>query len=131
MTADHPHAVIEFPDGLPGFEGCRKFVIISGRAVEPFIILQGLGPGAPAFAAVDPLSVVGGYRPQLQESDLSRLQAGPDTPLLWLAIIALPTSGAPTANLRAPLVINPAALRGIQLIVGDSTYRVDHPLQAA
>jgi flagellar assembly factor FliW len=36
-----------------------------------------------------------------------------------------------TANLRAPLVINPASMRGIQLISLDSPYRIDHPLQAA
>jgi len=131
MSPSHPHAVVEFADGLPGFEGCRQFVLIAGPAVEPFTIVQGLGPGAPAFAAIDPLRVEGGYRAQLQDAELERLDAGPDTPLLWLAIVAMQASGVPTANLRAPLVVNPAALRGLQLIASDSTYRVDHPLQAA
>jgi flagellar assembly factor FliW len=34
-------------------------------------------------------------------------------------------------NLRAPLVINPRTLRGIQLITSESNYRFDHPLRAA
>ena len=34
-------------------------------------------------------------------------------------------------NLKAPLVINPATLRGIQFIGSESTHAVDHPLRAA
>ncbi len=131
MSAGKNHAVVEFPDGLPGFEACREFVIVSGSAVEPFTMLQGLGADAPAFAAIDPLRVVGGYRAQLQDIDLARLQADETTPLVWLALICPQASGAPTVNLRAPLVINPAALRGIQLIVSESDYPIDHPLRAA
>jgi flagellar assembly factor FliW len=44
------------------------------------------------------------------------------------------TAGAgdnPTVNLRAPLVINPASLRGIQLMPAESDYSFEHPLRAA
>jgi flagellar assembly factor FliW len=51
--------------------------------------------------------------------------------LLWLAIVASGPDGEATANLRAPLVINPTAMRGIQLITAHSPYRVDHRLQVA
>lgn len=131
MSSGSGHAVIEFPEGLPGFENCRQYVLVSGRAFEPFTMLQGLGPNAPAFAAIDPLRVVGGYRTELAQSDLDRLQADGSSPLLWLALICPQPTGALTVNLRAPLVINPDKMLGLQHIAADSGYPVDYPLRAA
>jgi len=125
------HAVVEFREGLPGFEACRQFVILSGPAVEPFTIVQGLGPDAPAFAAIDPLRVVDGYRARLEPADLARLGAADATPLVFLALVSAQPSGRATVNLRAPLVINPETLRGIQLLGAESAHAVDHPLRAA
>jgi flagellar assembly factor FliW len=131
MSADDRQAVIEFADGLPGFETCHQFVLISGPAVDPFTIVQGAGPAGPSFAAIDPLRVTGGYRADLQASDRARLGAADDEVLLWLALICPRPGQDPTVNLRAPLVINPRTLRGIQVITSESAYRVDHPLRAA
>ena len=123
------HAVIEFPDGLPGFESCRQYVLLSGPAVAPFTIVQGLGPESPAFAAIDPARVVDGYRTELDDADRARLGATEDAPLVWLALVSPQQEPEPTVNLRAPLVINPQTLRGIQLIAADSPYSLDHPLR--
>ena len=130
-SATPQHAVVEFQDGLPGFERCRQFVLVSDPALQPFTIVQGLGANAPSFAAIDPLLVVGGYRTDLPEADHARLQADAATPLVWLALVSASPSGIVTVNLRAPLIINPATLRGIQLIPAESDYAFDHPLQAA
>lgn len=137
--ADRPErepAVIEFQDGLPGFEHHRRFVIVTDPSLEPFAILRGLGPDAPSFATISPERVVEGYEPVIGSADLARLAAKPGTRLLWLAIVQAATDGTATANLRAPLVINPESLRGLQVIptgtaAGDSPYRFDHPLRAA
>ena len=64
-----------------------------GPAVEPFTIVQGLGPTRPSFAAIDPLRVVGGYRADCERGRSERA-CRPDatTPLLWLALVAAPAS---------------------------------------
>ena len=131
-------ATIEFPDGLPGFETHHAFVVLSGRSFEPFTVLQGVGAGAPSFATIDPRRTVGGYAPALGAADLARLGADASTPLLWLAIVSADNDGRATVNLRAPVVINPSTLRGVQLVdvndarVADApVYRFDHPLRAA
>ena len=131
MSTEERQAVIEFADGLPGFETCHQFVLISGPALDPFTIVQGVGSAGPSFAAIDPLRVTGGYRADLQASDRARLGVDAGEDLLWLALICPRPGLEPTVNLRAPLVINPRTLRGIQLISSESTYRVDHPLRAA
>ena len=125
------HAVVAFAEGIPGFESCRQFVLLTGPGVEPFTIVQGLGPNAPAFAAIDPLRVVDGYRAELGDADKARLLVEGDVNLAWLAIVTVGASGIPTANLRSPLVINPANLRGIQLMPAESAYSFEHPLRAA
>jgi len=135
-------AVIAFADGLPGFEHQRRFVLLSGPSFEPFTILRGLGPDAPSFATIDPRTVVPDYAPRLGPQDLARLDAAPGDALVWLAIVSLDASGEATANLRAPVVVSPASLRGVQLIdininadAGSDApapqYRFDHPLRAA
>lgn len=133
-------AVIEFAEGLPGFEHQRRFVLLSGPSFEPFTILRGLGPDAPSFATIDPRTVVQDYAPRVSPQDLARLNTTAADTLVWLAIVSLDPSGEATANLRAPVVISPASLRGVQLIdintdAGSDApapqYRFDHPLRAA
>jgi flagellar assembly factor FliW len=124
-------AVIEFLDGLPGFEHHRRFVLVTSPDLAPFTMLQGLGPGAPAFAAVDPRFVAPGYSVALDAADRARLQDDGTAPLVWLALAIVRDAGGVTVNLRAPLVINPASLRGIQLIQPECGYAFDHPMRAA
>ena len=105
-------------------------MIASDATIEPLVTVSGLDEDAPSFVATDPFRVVDNYRTELPEADRLRLEAEPGGPLVWLALISVDPSGAATVNLRAPLVINPATLRGIQLIAADSPYRFDHPLKS-
>jgi flagellar assembly factor FliW len=57
-----------------------------------------------------------------------RLGAEPRTPLLWLVLITMHPDGSATVNLKAPLVINPGTMRGLQLIAPDSPYPIDRLL---
>jgi flagellar assembly factor FliW len=123
--------VVTFADGLPGFEGCRQFVLVESAAMRPFTVVQGVDQDGPAFVAIDPHRVDGTYQPSLERADLARLGTDGTAQLLWLAIVAAGEDGSATANLRAPLVINPIAMRGIQLIDVDSPYPIDHPLRVA
>ena len=123
--------VVTFADGLPGFERFRRFVLVASPAMSPFTLIQGLDDGAPSFVAIDPQLVDRNYATSLDGPDLVRLEAVAGRPLLWLALITPRGDGDATVNLRAPLVINPSTMRGIQFIPPDSPYRIDHPLAAA
>jgi flagellar assembly factor FliW len=123
--------VVTFAEGLPGFESCRRFVVVGSPAMQPFAVVRGVDAGGPSFVAIDPRRVDADYATTLDRVDLARLGSTGDAPLLWLAIVGASADGPATANLRAPLVINPAAMRGIQLIGLDSPYPIDHPLQVA
>jgi flagellar assembly factor FliW len=120
--------VIVFDDGLPGFEAARRYVIVTSPSLEPFALVQGTDEGAPSFLGIDPRLVDPAYASPLGESDLLRLGAEAKTPLLWLVLVSMAADGSATVNLKAPIVINPGAMRGIQLLVPDSPYAIDHPL---
>jgi flagellar assembly factor FliW len=119
-------AVISFPDGLPGFEACRRFVLITSPELEPLRQLQAVtGPDA-SFIGLDPKCVLPNYRCELNEFDLERLGAHATSPLLWLAIIAIEADGTATANLRAPVVINPETMIGYQVMPHRCLYALRH-----
>jgi flagellar assembly factor FliW len=122
---------VTFPDGLPGFEDSRRYVLVTSPALDPLTLVQSADGAEPSFVAIDPMKIDGGYRAELVEADFTRLGAPEGAPLMWLALIAVQDDGTATANLRAPLVINPATMTGIQLIPADSRYSFAHPLRAA
>jgi flagellar assembly factor FliW len=120
--------LIEFPAGLPGFEQCRHFVIMSSVTMAPLQCLHALD-GAPAsFLVLDPRVALPDYRCVLSAPDRARLNAEEDTPLLWLALVTFSEDGPACVNLRAPVVINPSRMVGYQVMPHDSLYPVRHPI---
>lgn len=128
MTQSAVDGVVTFAEGLPGFEDQHQFMLVASPDMQPFTVMQGIDDCGPSFVAIDPRAVDHGFQATLDRADLARLSAGDRDTLLWLAIIAPQADGSATANLRAPVVINPGTMRGIQVIAVDSPYRTDHPL---
>ena len=128
--APSPIGVVTFADGLPGFERARHFVLVTSPKIAPFTIVQGTDDDGPSFVAIDPLRVAPGFRATLEAVDLARLSATGDGPLLWLALVTARPHTPATVNLRAPLVINPSSMRGIQVVAAESAYPTNHPLPA-
>jgi flagellar assembly factor FliW len=121
--------VVAFPDGLPGFEQCRRFVVLSSIETAPVQYMHSVEGPAASFLAIDPRLVLPGYRCDLSDQDRARLGLAPDTVLLWLALITLDAHEEPSVNLRAPVVINPARMIGFQVVPHDSLYPLRHPLR--
>lgn len=119
--------IIAFPNGLPGFENERRFVLLTAPAFAPVQCLQSIDGPSPSFLVVDPRLVIEDYRTRLNQSDLTRLGATDDAALLWLAIVTVTDEGM-FANLRAPVVVNPTRMLGFQLVPSDSLYPLRHRL---
>jgi len=122
--------IIEFPAGLPGFEGCRRFILVVSDELKPLAYLRSLDPPEPSFLTVDPLIIDPQYDLTLREFERARLGAAANEPLVWLSIVTI-LNGTATANLRAPVVLNPRRMVGCQFIRDDRDYSVDFPLGKA
>jgi flagellar assembly factor FliW len=119
---------VEFPAGVPGFEQCRRFVVLASDEIAPLRCLHSVDGPPASFLVVDPREVLAQYRAVLSQTDLFRLGATDGTPLLWLAVVGFDDGGEPYANLRAPIVINPERMLGYQVMPHNSLYPLRHAL---
>jgi len=116
-------AVVEFPAGIPGFETHRRFVLIASAELSPLGCLKSVDSSDVSFLVIDPRLLSFSYDITLSDFERARIGAGPDQPLLWLAIVTITEHDA-TANLRAPVVINPGKMLGCQVIRENDQYPV-------
>jgi flagellar assembly factor FliW len=117
-----PEAFLTFPNGMPGFGGERRFVLLPAASAGVYW-LQSADEGSMAFLLVDPFPIFPCYAVELPEVQPV------DIPPLVLAVVTLPRSDGDgcTANLQAPLVLDLVRRTGRQLIVGDAGYGPKHP----
>lgn len=115
---------IRFPQGLPGFEACRSFVLMSSPSLEAVQCLKSVDGPAASFLVVDPRRVLADYRCELSGADQARLGAHDRETLLWLSLVAIELDGTITVNLRAPIVINPATMTGFQVVPHHCIYPI-------
>lgn len=121
------HEILEFPEGLIGFEDCTRFALFNLDV--PFLLLQSIADPYLGFVLINPLLIDPEYRVAVGDSvhRALRLQDG-ESPS-FLAIVCLSTDGSPaTANLRAPIAINPSSRIGMQLVLQDSDYAIKYLL---
>lgn len=122
-----PSDVIRMAQPMPGFETCRRYVLIAAPELAPFTCLHGVDAPQPVFVTIDPHLVDPDYRVTLGPAERRRLGVQDDEPLLWLAPVRIDESGA-TVNLRAPIVVHPAKMVALQILGADSTYSTAQPL---
>jgi flagellar assembly factor FliW len=119
--------VVTFPEGIPGFGTCRHFVLIQADELSPLACLQSMDAPYPSFLAADPSTLCADYSPELPSPDRAALGDATVSPL-WLVILTLGLHEV-TANLRAPIAINPGTMTGRQVLLDDPTYPVSWPVQ--
>ena len=123
--------IVRFPHGLPGFEKCRGFVLMTADALGPLQCLKAVEGPAASFLVIDPRRVLPDYRCELGEADRRRLAAGEEDPLLWLSLVTIELDGTITVNLRAPIVINPTSMLGQQVVPYHCVYPIRHVVAQA
>lgn len=129
-AAEGTQDVVSFPCGLPGFESCRSFVMRSAEAA-PFQWLSAVTGTPASFLVIDPRRVLPTYRYTLNGTDRERLRASDGGSLLWLAIVLVEADGTIAVNLRAPVVINPESMIGLQVMPQDCVYPLRHVIVPA
>lgn len=120
--------ILDFPNGLIGFESFTKFAIIFDEEVEGttrISWLQSLEEPLLALPVVDPLAIVGEYVPMIEDELLEPLGNPADEDLLFLLAMTVPSDMTKvTANMKAPIIINATTKKGAQLIVENEDYPV-------
>lgn len=121
--------IITFPQGLVGCADWRRFVLLSDDEAPGLHILHCLDDPDIHFLVTDPMLVEPAYRAAISADELRRIGLSRPEDAVLLCILTTHTNPMRvTANLLGPLVLNPAARLGIQLVLVDSPYSTRHPL---
>jgi flagellar assembly factor FliW len=127
-------AILQFPSGIPGFEGHKAFVLIERPDTHPLVFMQSMVAAELCFLALPVGSINPQYRLHLEPEELAMLQLPPSLQpaigkdLLCLALVAMGQDTHPTVNLMAPIVVNLANRRAVQSIQAESGYSLQHAL---
>lgn len=120
--------VLEFPNGLIGFENMTKFAIMydeEDKGKTRISWLQSLEEPLLALPVIDPLAIVDDYVPMIEDELLEPLGNPADEDLLFLLAMTVPSDMTKvTANMKAPIIINATTKKGVQLIVENEDYPV-------
>ncbi|KAB8139479.1 flagellar assembly protein FliW [Gracilibacillus oryzae] len=116
--------IITFPQGIPGFQEEKEFILQSFEEGGLFQILQSTANIDPAFVVVDPFLFVQDYEFKLDDATMKQLQIKQKEDVRVLAIVTVkePLTKS-TANLQAPVVMNHSNKYAKQLISLKSNYK--------
>lgn len=119
---------ILFPQGLPGFEDLRTFVI-SEVTETPFYYLESTEEPGITFLLVNPFAVTKSYEFEMPEMVKETLNT--DTPAdiaVFNIVNASQGLKQATVNLQAPVVINVRLSKGLQVVLNDPALNIREPL---
>lgn len=124
--------IIHFDNGLLGFEEYKDYTIlydIDASEKSLFSWLQSVDEKNLAFPIVNPLRVDKDYNPLVNNELFNTIGGYPDENLSVFLLATIPADVKETSvNMRAPLIINAATLKGMQVILEDASYEIKHKL---
>jgi flagellar assembly factor FliW len=122
--------IIHFEDGLFGFEQYKDYTILydSDKGSDPFFSwLQSTTEKELAFPVVNPFKVKEDYNPTVEDGLLEKLGTFGEEDMVLLVLATVPQDVKKTSvNLKAPLVINAATCKGVQVVAENSDYPIKH-----
>ena len=123
---------IHFPEGLPGFDHVKDFMVVSNEEEAPFLWLQASSIPNLAFITIDPFLICPDYRPDICDEDVDTLKITTEDDVIILSIVNIKNSNEEgvTANLVGPVVINWKEKVGKQVILQNHLqYNVRHVIE--
>lgn len=105
------------------------FRILESPAWAPLVLLEGESDPPVRFACAPVRLLMPGYRLELSDAEKEALEWTGGTELVLLAILTFTEGRPPTANLLAPVVLNPVARTGVQSVQAHAAYSHVHPLR--
>ena len=117
--------VVEFKNGLPGFEHITQYRFRFEDGIQPFLFMDAQDDSGVSFVCVDTFYLVPDYEINMSPELVKALEVDE---LEDIAVFSIATVGESvqdtTANLMSPLIVNLKSMLGEQVILENSTYPV-------
>lgn len=125
-------STVTFPEGIPGFERCKRYGLVAMAEEAPFLRLLSIDEPAVGFVILDPTQLWEDYDPEVGSEDVEGLDVRDATEVEIYCIVTLSEQAdLVTANLKGPIAINTRSMVARQIILMDDRYHTKHPLLAA
>ena len=126
-----PVQVLALAEPLPGFPRHRDYVLVPADGAGLLFWLQSVEPDGPRFLAVSAASFFPDYEPVLPGVACVELGLDDACGAVLYCLVTVPDGDvtAATANLRAPLVVNPENHQARQLVLTDGVHPIRRPLR--
>jgi flagellar assembly factor FliW len=127
--------VLGLTEPLPGFPGHHEYALVPALAAtggEGLLYwLQSVAPDGPRFLAVPARAYFPDYAPVLPRAVRGELELEEGTQAELYCLVTVPPGDArgATANLRAPLVVNPRRGVARQVVLADAAHPIREPLR--
>lgn len=118
----NPDQVITFPDGMAGFEGNKRYLLVheENNTATASFTLQSLDDPALAFQIIDPAAIGFNYELALTDAEDAILQSpkGENLAVMLILFKRIEANDKEIgANFRAPIILNTQARVGLQKII--------------
>ncbi len=120
--------LLDFPEGMLGFDDLHRYFIVDPADETLILWLQSCDNPAVAFPILEPQVIKDDYRINLTKSELAALRLSQIVDARVFIILTIPQSLTEmTANLKAPVIVNPKEKLGKQCVLQQNEYPVKHP----
>ncbi len=122
--------VIEFEEGLYGFESYKKFLPLPlVEENDNFLNLVSLEDSSVEFLVMNPFSFLEDYTPEITKEDKEKLQVKDSKDLSFYVICVMREElEDSTVNLKCPIAVNVANRKAMQIILQTEKYHFRHEL---
>lgn len=121
---------IRFAEPPPGMSTFLTFDVAPLDAQGLMFTLRATDDPDIRLFAITPLPYFPDYAPRLSDEDRSTISLAPGAAPVLLAIVNPTADGAITANLLAPVVVDPATGAAAQVVLDDDRWPLRAPLGA-
>lgn len=120
--------IIDFPEGIPGFEDVKKFVLLGESEEESlFRWLQGVDNPDLAFVVINPYSFKPDYDVEVDDSQVEVLDIKDTQKVLVYNVVVIPEDIKKiSANMKYPVLINTENKKGKQVPLEKDEYEIRH-----
>jgi len=124
-----PSSLINFSEGIPGFEQFTHYLILTIEKYVPFQWLQSIEEPKLSLPIIQPALLYPEYNPTISFRDLQmvKLERFEDAEIYFITTIGQQPNDV-TVNLRAPLVVNRKERLGKQCIVTETSFSLRYPI---
>jgi flagellar assembly factor FliW len=121
--------ILNFEDGLLGFEDQKKFFIVDPGDQTLVLWLQSIKDPSVAFPILEPRIFIPDYSVKLLPAELNSLELTTLADAAIYTILTIPSVVTDmSANLKAPIVINNKTKKSRQIVLQDSKLEVQRKM---